>query len=315
MKADQLPQLTLSLQLDELIRTAQAQWGRLATRRLLTTMQVMQGLQVHQRTIEKYLADTATRLQLDVLARICWYFGVSIDMVLAVDAGRGADRPPIALGRATAPLHLPPVGGIRVVNFIPAEVELQTAEIEALTGWKQQSVDVLLSGGQRRVYRRTLETLLPVLGYTRVSQLLDVQCDLDAVDPEMKSLEESVLIFEPRPIWLEADWHALATQWRALTGAGPVPGSVTDTDIAVLRYVAAALPEQFNHRRSRLANVIAAGLGVTRALVLEIVHGVKELRNEVEQLPPAIRQLLDPVLDPDWRTTAACKIADQYRVR
>ena len=293
----------LRLRLDDLLQAAQTQWGVQSTGRRLTPRQVMHGTQVHQRTLEQYLTDQAIGFQFDVLGRLCWYFGVGLDTLLAVAAGDGAPLPPVVLGRAAAPRHLPPVGGIRVLNFLPAEVALHTAQIEAATGWTQQAVDVLLSGGQQRVYRRTLATLLPVLGSTRVSHLLQVQCDLDAADPSVTDLAASVVLYEPQPAWLVADWRALARDWRARTG-GPEPGRVTATDIAVVRYVAAAQPEQMAQPTSRVANLLAAALGVTRALVRQIARG--ELAPEIgaTAVPEAVRRVLEPLVARDWRTTA-----------
>jgi hypothetical protein len=79
---------------------------------------------------------------------------------------------------------------------------------------------------------------------------------------------------------------------------------VTATDIAVVRYVAAAQPEQMAQPTSRVANLLAAALGVTRALVRQIARG--ELAPEIgaTAVPEAVRRVLEPLVARDWRTTA-----------
>ncbi len=170
----------------------------------LSVVTAFQGPQVSQHTLEAYRDGTATRLQFDVLGRLCWFFGCTIDDLLAVrPRGSTQELPPIEIARTEVPTHLPPVGAIRVMSYIPAEVGMAYAHIIRATGWKQPNVFTMTRGGYRQVLRPTLETLLGVLGYDRVSQLLNVEIDVAAMDPEAPltsgSLTERIAVVEPRP--------------------------------------------------------------------------------------------------------------------
>ncbi len=272
----------------------------------LSVVTAFQGPQVSQHTLEAYRDGTATRLQFDVLGRLCWFFGCTIDDLLAVrPRGSTQELPPIEIARTEVPTHLPPVGAIRVMSYIPAEVGMAYAHIIRATGWKQPNVFTMTRGGYRQVLRPTLETLLGVLGYDRVSQLLNVEIDVAAMDPEAPltsgSLTERIAVVEPRPGWLTAEWEQIVAEWRRLQGGPPRPGTLSSTDVAVLRYLDAEIRQQADGRPVALPVKLAQALGVTRTLMQEVVHGIVQPQVGPHDLSPAVRELVAPLVSPTWR--------------
>ncbi|MDP9315806.1 MAG: helix-turn-helix transcriptional regulator [Chloroflexota bacterium] len=272
----------------------------------LTVIAAFQGPQVSQHTLEAYRDGTATRLQFDVLGRLCWFFGCMIDDLLAVrPRGSTQELRPIEIVRTMVPSRLPPVGAIRVINYIQAEVAMSYAHIIQVTDWKQPNVFAMTRGGYRQVLRPTLETLLGVLGYDRVSQLLNIQIDFDAMDPEAPlaggSLAERIEVVEPRPGWLTADWEQIVAEWRRLQGGPPRPGTLSSTDVAVLRYLDAEIRRQADGRPVALPVKLAQALGVTRTLMQEVVHGIVQPQVGSHDLSPAVRELVAPLVSPTWR--------------
>lgn len=275
----------------------------------LNVVAAFQGPQVSQHTLEAYRDGTATRLQFDVLGRLCWFFGCTIDDLLAVRLRSSTEAlPPIEIARTEVPTQLPPVGAIRVISYIPAEVGMAYAHIIRLTDWKQPNVFTMTRGGYRQVLRPTLETLLGVLGYDRVSQLLNVEIDFDAMDPEAPltsgSLAERIEVVEPRPGWLTADWEPIVAEWRRLQGGPPRPGTVSPTDVAALRYLDAEIRRQADGRPVALPVKLAQALGITRTLMQELVHGMVQPKSSPHDLSPAVRDLIAPLVSPTWRQPA-----------
>ncbi len=272
----------------------------------LTVVAAFQGPQVSQHTLEAYRDGTATRLQFDVLGRLCWFFGCMIDDLLAVcPRGSMEELPPVEVVRTKVPQHLPPAGAIRVINYIPAEVAMSYAHIIRVTDWKQPNVFTMTRSGYRQVLRPTLETLLDVLEYDRVSQLLNIQIDFDAIDPEAPlvsgSLAERIEVVEPRPGWLTADWEPVVAEWRRLQGGPPRPGTLSPTDVAVLRYLDAEIRRQAGNRPMALPVKLAQALGITRTLMQEVVRGIVQPQVDSDDLSLAVRELVAPLVSPTWR--------------
>ena len=114
----------------------------------LTVIGAFQGPQVSQHTFEAYRDGRVTRLQCDVLGRLCWFFGCTIDDLLAVrPRDRREDLPPIAIVRTTVPTHLSPPGAIRVIKYIPAEIAMAYAHMLRATDRQQPNVFAMTRGG------------------------------------------------------------------------------------------------------------------------------------------------------------------------
>ncbi|HEX6292983.1 MAG TPA: helix-turn-helix transcriptional regulator [Herpetosiphonaceae bacterium] len=303
--ADQ--QLRVRSRLPALIQAAQDHWGPLPTRRVLTALQVQKGIGAHQTTIKDYLDDTGRKFWFDTLARICWFFGCSVDSVLAVEREPGV-LPPVVIGRTTIPAQLPPAGtgAIRVLNFIPGQVELHYSRVRAQTTWYREAVLQLMEGGRASVERQTLETLLAVLDLDRVSQLVEVQCDLQAADPQATKLAEAIRIREPRPVWLER-WEETVQHWRSLVEQIPAPGTVTATDIAVLRF----LQQRFATTLTR--DSLAVGLGIRRSLLHAIADRTIHPEIGPDDVPASLRHYLDEIAPADWLTHAAITVEQAYQ--
>lgn len=300
-------QLRVRSRLKDLITAAQEQWGPLQTRRVLTALQVQKGIQAHPVTIKDYLDDKASRFWLDMLARMCWFFGCSIDSLLAVEREPGV-LPPVVIGRTTIPQHFPPpgTGAIRLLNFIPGQIELHYPRVREDTTWHREAIIHMMHGGRASVERQTLETLLSVLSLDRVSQLLEVQYDLGAADPAATKLADAICILEPRPKWL-ATWEDTVRHWRELTGQIPAPGTVTTTDIAVVRF----LEQRF--ATTLTGDSMAAGLGIRRGL-LQSISG-QTLHPEIgpDDLTSPLRQYLEDVAPVDWFAQATTEAEQDYQ--
>lgn len=183
----------------EVLAEAQRSWSKTAARRPVSALYARKALDLGQAPWEAYLAGTPTYFQFDVLARMVWFFGCSIDDLLGVQTGP-APLPPPHLARSHAPEQGPPVGSIRVLNYIPALVYRAMPYVVAQTGWKQPNVYDLAKGGRRRVARSTLETLLTVFKVERVSQLICIEADLDVHDARLGNLVDAVTVTEPQPV-------------------------------------------------------------------------------------------------------------------
>ncbi|HEX6290936.1 MAG TPA: helix-turn-helix transcriptional regulator [Herpetosiphonaceae bacterium] len=301
--------LRVRVRLPELIAAAQAQWGRVRTRRPVTPMQVRTGVQAHQATIEAYLDDSAAKVRFEMLARLCWFFGCPIDSLLGVEQD-GRAPAPVVIGRATMPEQFPPAGSgaIRVLNFMPGEVALHVPGVRAATDWHREAVLQLAAGGQTGVGRQTLTTLLTVLGLARVSQLVEVQCDLDAADPSATKLADAIRIIEPRPTWL-AHWEETVQQWRGLAEQTPAPGAVTPVDLAALRYLA----RQWQPTMLGRLDLLAAGLGIRRSFLRAILEQQVHPEISPNDLPPPVQRFLDDVAPIDWHAQAAADAEQAYQ--
>jgi DNA-binding Xre family transcriptional regulator len=291
----------MRVRLPDLIAAAHDQWGRLPTGRRLTARQVRQTVQVHQATLETYLAGNAAKYRFEILGRLCWFFGCSIDLLLAVQRG-DQPLPPVVLGRSAPPAAYPPAGSgaIRVLNFLPGEVALHLQRVRAATDWQREAVLQLAAGGRGAVEQLTLRTVLAVLDRERVSDLLDIQCDLTASDPQATDLGAAIRIVEPRPQWL-TQWDATVRQWRVLAEQFPAPGAVTPVDIAAVRALGPQLVETYLER----PDALAAGLGIRPGLLVAILQGTVRPEIGAEVLPEAVVRYLAAVAPRDWHAPAA----------
>lgn len=268
---------------------------------------ITDGLEFGQNTMEWYRDGNVSNFQFDVLARICWYFGVSLDTLLPVlpASAAASSLPPVSLGRQAPPSGRPPIGHIRVLNFVPAEVRLRFSIIRQRTDWKQPNVSGLARGHQRRVYRKTLETLLGVLGYERVSQLLEVQ--VNEQSPLMKQttvpLVDIVSYVEPRPTWFDVDWAEAVRSWRAL-GTTAKTLRPEQLDIAAVRYLYQGLITQVEERDLRIGRDLVVALGKSPQWLLLVRRGEIMPDVRAHDVPRKVQRYLDDIIDADWRSEA-----------
>jgi hypothetical protein len=263
------------------------------------------GLDFGQNTMEWYRDGEVSNFQFDVLARICWYFSVPLDTLLPVLPASAdvSSLPPVILGRHAPPSGRPPIGHIRVLNFVPAEVRLRFSTIRQRTDWKQPNISSLARGHQRRVYRKTLETLLNILNYEHVSQFLDVQVNEQAPLTGTDSLVDIVRYVEPRPTWLAVHWPEVVGRWRSL-GATAGEMSPEHLDLAAVRYLYQELLTHVEERDLRIGRDLAAALSKSPQWLVLVRRGEIMPAVRVHDLPRAVRQYLDAIVDADWRSTA-----------
>jgi hypothetical protein len=113
-------------------------------------------------------------------------------------------------------------------------------------------------------------------------------------------LAERIAVVEPRPGWLTADWEPIVAAWRRLQGA-PRPGTLSSTDMAVLRYLAAEIRRHTDGRPVALPVKLAQALGVTRTLMQDVVRGIVQPQGGASARSPAVRELVAPLVSPAWR--------------
>lgn len=311
--------------INTLLRAASWLWPGSA----VTGASVARTVGLRPNTISDMATNRAIHVTLRHFGLVAWYFGVGTDLLLHYrspqdDSAQGdsakdglaipelerdlalidrglppADLPSTLpqLGRQQAPAGPPGPSSIVVMNRIPMLISSMThTEVAELTGRSKSNISRYMRAPVSRIARWTITELLEAFGLNRVSAILDVRLKLhhysDTGEPALDAVHIETLL----PIWKSVDWQDLVQHWRVLAGVEPTQNTLTDVDVAAIRYLYAVIAANQGGRAPRLGGQLSTALDVSRETISNVVSGDFRQQITALDLPVSIQQLIHQTL-------------------